>query len=139
MANLVIWSFGQLVIVERFCNVADCTMTRSSRRSTTIGACRAQRFRKDGAELARFSTKRRHIGAGDDLCPNDEIEPVDGLFRFFNDDGELTNEIRTGTRRAGRAIVCSDRCRTSCQLPDDDITGNAAWKSVNEPQDAHAE
>ena len=106
--HLVIWLFGYLVIVESFSMVQLRYGSCFSRGGAAIRTCGAQRLRKDGAQLAGFCPKHRHIGTVDGVCPHDEVEPEKGFFRFLHNDTELGDEIRPGTSCAGGAIVGRD-------------------------------
>ena len=80
----------------------------------------AERACEDGEQLIGFRANdfrvdREQLGSGDD------IEPVDGFLCFLNDDLQLRDELRFGSRTAGSAIIGADRGGTFCQLMADDV------------------
>ena len=114
------------------CEVGTLAQRRTLRYRAAIRASCSKRFREDCPQLVGFATKC--VLGPNDLCPDDKIEPVNAFFGFLDHDGELRDEVWPGPGCAGRAIVRRHRRRTSCQLPGDNICGDAGWKSVNEAQ-----
>jgi hypothetical protein len=106
-------------------------------RRSAIRAGRAQRLRKDGSQFVGFAAKRERVLY--EFGSDDKIEPVDAFFGFLDDDGELSNEIRTRLSGADRTIIGCNRCCTPCQLSCHDIACNAVGQSVDETQDVDRE